>query len=418
MSLSGVAAARTVTSCRVCGARSFEPIIALGAMPLANALIHPHEAGQDEPRYPLDAVRCTACGLVQLSVVVPPEAMFRHYLYTTSSSRPMVDHFREYAKEIVDRFVPAGGLVIEIGSNDGALLRPLKKRGVRAVGIEPAQNVAAVANAAGLETWSEFFSADVASRIVDRHGPADAVLANNVLAHIDDLGGILEGLEALLSKRGVFVAEVPYLRDLLEHVQYDTIYHEHLSYFAVNPLARLFDRGGLELIDVRRVRVHGGSLRVFAGRRGRHPRNDSVHRMISQEGQLGLATSAPYRRFAAAVLRSRETLCHLLVEARAANKSVAALGASAKGNTLLNYCGIDTTLVRWIADSTPSKQGLLAPGTHIPIRPEGSIAEERPDLTLLLAWNYAEAITRRFREYIAAGGRFIHPIPVARVLEP
>lgn len=387
-------------------------------MPLANAFVEPSEAARDEPRYPLDALRCSNCGLVQLGVVVSPDAMFRHYHYTTSSSPPMVEHFRGYASEIAERFAPAGTLAVEIGSNDGVLLRPLAERGIRAVGIEPAGNVAAQANAAGLETWNEFFSVDVAERVTAKYGAADVVLANNVLAHIDDLGSVIEALGVLLSERGVFVAEVPYLRDLLEHVEYDTIYHEHLSYFAVGPLHRLFDRGGLELIDVRRVPVHGGSIRVFAARRGRHPRSASVDRAIAEEQGLGLGTAEPYERFAQAVLESRETLRALLLGARSAGRAVAALGATAKGNTLLNYCAIGSGLVGWIADSTPLKHGLLAPGSHIPIRPERTIFEERPDLTLLLAWNYADAIVSRFGAYVAAGGRFIHPIPTARVLEP
>ena len=409
---------REIRTCRVCDGTSFTSVVSLGTTPLANALVDPRAASSPDVRYPLEAVRCEDCALVQLSVVVDPAVMFRQYLYATSASAPMVGHFRAYADAIVARFAPPGSLAVEIGSNDGVLLAPLLACGVRVVGIEPAANLAAHANAAGLETWNEFFSPNAARRVAARHGRASVVLANNVLAHIDDLAAVMDGLDTLLDERGVFIAEVPYLADLLQHVEYDTIYHEHLSYFAVLPLVRLFDRAGLELFDVQRVSVHGGSLRVFAARPGAYGRRESVDRLTAAELALGLGGPRPYQAFAQGVVRSRESLRSLLRSARAQARRVAALGATAKGNTLLNFCELGSDDISWIADSTPAKQGLLAPGSRIPIRGEFTILEERPDLTLLLAWNYADAIVERFERYTAAGGRFIHPIPVARVLEP
>lgn len=406
----------TVRTCRICGSRELTMVLALGETPLANAFIRPQDRETSESRFPLELLRCAVCGLVQLSVVVRPEILFRHYLYASSASPPIVSHFEAYADEVARRFAPPSSLVVEIGSNDGVLLRPLRARGLQVLGIEPATNLARAANAVSLETWNEFFAVDVARRIAAERGPANAVLANNVLAHIDDLEALLRGLDVLLDDRGVFVAEFPYLRNLIENVEYDTIYHEHLSYFSLAPLERLFARVGMELFDIKQLPIHGGSLRIFVGRAGRHAATPAVEELRGAEARAGLADPAVYERFAACVRESREALRDLLLRLRGAGKRVAALGATAKGNTLLNYCGIGPEVVEYVADSTPLKQGLLTPGMRIPVRPERVIRDDRPDFTLLLAWNYAEAIVERFGDYIAAGGRFIHPIPLARVM--
>ena len=407
---------RTVERCRICGARDLWTFLSLGDTPLANSLVAPGEASEPEARFPLAAARCPECGLVQLTVVVDPEVLFRHYLYASSASAPLLPHFDAYAAEVVDRFAPNGSLVVEIGSNDGVLLRPLAVRGARVLGIEPSTNIAAVANAAGLETWNDFFSADVARRIVAERGKANAVLANNVLAHIDDLHDVVRALDILLEPRGVFVAEFPYVLDLMEHVEYDTIYHEHLSYLAIAPLQRLFALAGLEPFDVHHLALHGGSLRLFVGRAGTHPISAELRRMVDAERSAGGLTIASFERFSDRVRESRDALRNMLSGLRRDGRSVAALGATAKGNTLLNYCGIGPADVAWVADSTPLKQGLLTPGMHIPVRPERAIRDDRPDYTLLLAWNYVDAIVRRFADYLESGGHFIHPIPVARVI--
>ncbi len=408
---------RRVERCRICGSPDLWTFLSLGETPLANSLVAPDRASEPEARFPLEVARCPDCGLVQLTVVVDPEVMFRHYLYLSSTSAPLLPHFDAYAAEVVERFAPAGSLVVEVGSNDGVLLRPLVARGARVLGIEPSTNVAAIANGAGLETWNEFFATDVARRVVAEKGRAKAVLANNVLAHIDDLGEVVRALDILLDADGVFVAEFPYLVDLMEHVEYDTIYHEHLSYLTVAPLQRLFATAGLEPFDVHHLELHGGSLRLFVGRAGAHPVTDELRRIVATERVSGALTVGSFERFSERVRESRDALRAMLASLRRDGRSVAALGATAKGNTLLNYCGIGPAEVAWIADSTRLKQGLLTPGMHIPVRPEGAIREDRPDYTLLLAWNYADAIVKRFADYLAAGGRFIHPIPRARVIE-
>ena len=406
---------RQVGACRICGSAALDRVVHLGATPLANAFVPPDLAGEQEPRFPLEALRCGVCGLVQLSVVVRPDVLFRRYVYTTSSSTPMRSHFAALAA-LVAREAPPGALVVELGSNDGVLLRPLAEHGLRPLGIEPATNLAAAANDAGLETWNEFFSAAIAERVRSARGPAAVILANNVLAHIDDLRDVLRGLDNLLAPDGIFIAEVPYLSDLLDHVEYDTIYHEHLSYFHLGPLDRALSAAGLELFDVQRLPVHGGSVRIFAARHGLRPRTDALEAALADERLAGLDGPDPYRTFASRVAASRDALRAMLTEMRDGGRRVAAIGATAKGNTLLNYCGVGTDLVQWIADSTPLKQGLLSPGMRIPVRAEGTIRTDRPDLTLLLAWNYADDIVRRFDDYVAAGGRFIHPIPLARLM--
>lgn len=408
---------RHLTTCRVCGSGDLADVVSLGSTPLANSFISPARAAEPEPSYPLAVVRCTVCHLVQLSVVVDPALMFRDYLYSSSASTPTVAHFDAVADELVARFGLAGKLVVEVGSNDGILLKPLRDRGALALGVEPAANLAAVANARGLETRAEFFGAETAGRLAAEKGRAAAVLANNVLAHIDDLHGVVRGLDALLADDGFFAAEVPYLQDLLDRVEYDTIYHEHLSYFALAPLVTLARDAGLEVFDVQRLMVHGGSIRVFIGRRGRHERTGRLDELERAERANGLLDDTTYRRFAGRVEESRTAIRAMLRGLRADGKRIAGLGASAKGNTLLNYCGIGPDILEFIGDSTTYKRDLLTPGTHIPVRAEGAIREARPDYTLLLAWNYADVIVPRYADYRAGGGRFIHPIPLARVIE-
>ncbi len=411
------ALSRTVARCRVCGATRFLPVVSLGETPLANSFRLPSERDRPEPRYPLDVIRCLECGLVQLRVVVSPEVLFRDYLYVSSASVPMRSHFAEYARDLTERFLERGDVVVEVGSNDGILLRPLAAAGMRVIGIEPARNVAARANAAGTETWNEFFDPRVAARVVEERGRAAAVIANNVLAHIDDLHGMAAGLDRVLAPDGIAAIEFPYLLDLLENVEYDTIYHEHLSYFAIGPLSRLFGDAGFEIFDARRVAIHGGSLRVFVGRRGARPIADGLRKLVEQEAREGVCDDRVYATFAERVARSRDSLRETLERVLAEGTRAAALGATAKSTTLLSYCGLGTREISYIADATPEKQGRVAPGSAIPIVPEETVMAQRPRYTLLLAWNYADSIVKRFAPYLREGGRFIHPLPLARIIE-
>lgn len=407
---------RVADRCRVCGSAHLWQFLSLGDSPLANAFVRPGTPTPD-PRYPLALVKCEDCTQVQLTVVVRPEILFRDYAYASSASSSMIEHFRAMAGAITSRYATRGTLVVEIGSNDGVLLRPLAAAGARVLGVEPAENLAAVANAAGVETWNAFFSLSLARRIVVEKGQARVVVANNVMAHIDDLDDLTQGLNALLDGDGVFVAEVPYLVELLDRVEFDTVYHEHLSYFSISALRTLFARRGLELFDVKRETVHGGSLRLHVGRPGRHPLTAGLTATLEDESRREMHDRVPYQEFARRVVVARDALRSLVHTLRTQGKRIAGYGAAAKGNTLLNYCGLASDDIEFIVDSTPYKQGLLAPGTRIPVVPESWILDRQPDYALLLAWNHAEAIVRKNAEYVRRGGRFILPLPVARVMD-
>lgn len=407
---------KVLAGCRICGSGPLSMVLSLGETPLANSFVTADRLHEAEPMFPLELMRCTECGLVQLSVVVDPELMFRHYVYMSSASAPLRDHFDNYASEVAQMYAPDGSLVVEVGSNDGLLLSSLRRRGVAAVGIEPSVNLALAANGAGLETWNEFFTVAVAERLRSARGPAQAVLANNVIAHIDDLRGFAAAVTTLLDDRGVLIVEFPHVLSLLDHVEYDTIYHEHLSYLAGRPLRRLFHDFGLEPIAAERIATHGGSLRIVFGRVGTRPVTDSIAELERSEAAARLDSVEPYLLFADRVRRSKEALVEMLRSARMRGQRIAALGATAKGNTLLNYCGIGPDVVEYIADTTSLKQGLYAPGTHIPVLSDSVFERDRPDLTLLLAWNYADWVLRKHESYLAAGGRFINPIPIARLI--
>src|SRR5438105_6237423 len=399
--------------CRICEADALESVLDLGLQPLANAFIKPEAVGKPEPRYPLELARCTACGHVQLSVTVPPEIMFRNYLYVSGTADTITAQFAEDARDVAERFVPKRGLVVEIGSNDGTLLRAFDRGAVRVLGVEPARNIAAMANAAGIPTLDEFFGEAIAGEIAAKHGRASAIIGNNVVAHIDDLHGLMNGVTALLEDRGVFVAEFPYLVDLLEKTAYDTIYHEHLSYFSVASVVDLASRHGMRLVDVRRVGVHGGSIRVFISREGAP--SAEMQGLLALEGSIGLRSGMPLPAFVQAVLRQKQELVRVLAEIRS-RRHLAGYGAPAKGNTLLSFCGIDRGMLDFIVDRSPLKHGLLTPGTHIPVEPpERLIASDVHD-TLMLAWNFADEILKQQNAYRSRGGRFIIPIPSPRVV--
>ncbi|HEY6959166.1 MAG TPA: class I SAM-dependent methyltransferase [Candidatus Limnocylindria bacterium] len=401
------------SSCRVCRQDALVAVLDLGRQPLANSFVRPEDVTADEPRYPLELCRCGACGHVQLSLTVPPEVMFRNYLYVSGTSDTIPVHFARYAEEVAAQYVPDGGLVVEIGSNDGTLLRAFDRARVRVLGVEPARNIAAIANAAGVPTLDEFFDEKTAHAIVAEHGRAAAIIGNNVVAHIDDLHGLMRAVSDLLAPQGVLVVEFPYLIDLLDRTAYDTIYHEHLSYFSVASVVDLTTRFGLKVLDVRRVSVHGGSIRVFIGRDGTMSRQAAD--LLEMERQKGVAEGRPLDPFVSAVRRQRDDLRGMLREIRS-TRHVAGYGAPAKGNTLLNYCGIDHEVLDFIVDRSALKQGLLTPGTHIPVvAPERLVVSGIRD-TLLLAWNFADEVLRQQKAYRDAGGRFIIPIPTPRVV--
>jgi SAM-dependent methyltransferase len=405
---------RVVTSCRVCGGSALAPVLDLGEQPLANGFLEPEALSAREPTYPLALLRCETCALGTLSVVVAPTDMFSRYLYVTGTSSTMRHHFANEATMIRDRFLKPSDLAIEIGSNDGTLLSALVGTH-RVLGIEPAANIAQVARDRGISTECAFFGEGVAIALARAHGRAAAIIANNVIAHIDDLGNVMRGVDALLDDNGVFVMEAPGLLDLLEHCALDTIYHEHLSYLSVTALARLAERHDFAVFDVEHLDVHLGSLRVFMDRRRRSP-TPAVAQWLAQEAASGLLTARPYARFADQAMTAIRELNALLDDEHARGRTVAGYGAAAKGSTLLCAAGITDARLAYIVDRNPLKHGLFTPGTHIEVSGVERLDEDRPDTVLILAWNLADEVRAQLRSFEELGGRFVVPLPAPRYL--
>jgi hypothetical protein len=407
---------RRRTTCRGCGGDQLRAFLELGPMPLANAFLRSPEEFAAELRFPLDVFHCAGCSLVQLLDVINPEVLFRNYLYQTGMSETMAAHNARLAQMLVELLgLGSRDLVVEVASNDGSLLRCFQAHQVRTLGVEPATNLARCAAAEGIETINAFFSSTTAQAIRETHGPARVVIGNNVLAHVDEPADFLRGFRLLLRSDGLAVFEVPYLGELVERLEYDTIYHEHLSYFSVTELLRLCEASGLSIIRIDRVSVHGGSLRVFtAGTVHSRDHAADVLAWADQEKAAGLTSLPRFERFAAAVRRSRDRLQEALQSFHDRGGMVAGYGASAKGNTLLNYCGIGPDLVPFLVDKNPLKVGRYTPGTHLPVLPVETLLERQPGGVLILAWNLADEIMRQQHEYRRRGGTFLLPIPEPR----
>lgn len=408
-----------ISGCRSCGSPGLRRILDLGNTPLANRLVDFGDNAGAEPVYPLELVFCPSCGLLQITETVQPDILFTNYVYFSSFSDTMVAHAAILAaQQIAHRNLGPRSLVVEAASNDGYLLQHYKAAGIPVLGIEPAANVAAEAVAKrGIPTDVAFFGVQTAERLVARGARADVFHAHNVLAHVPDLNGFVAGIKLLLAENGVAVIEVPYGRKMIDERQFDTIYHEHLCYFTLTALDNLLRRHGLEILEASVVPIHGGSLRVVAGHQGSVLRPaDTVVEMLAAERTQGLDQLDYYARFATDVLHLRELLTALLADLKAAGKSIAAYGASAKGSTLLNYCGIGRDALEFVADRSTVKQGRLTPGTRLPIVPTSRLLDRRTDYCLLLTWNFADEILAQQAEYRMAGGKFIVPIPDIRVV--
>jgi SAM-dependent methyltransferase len=342
--------------------------------------------------------------------------MFKEYVYVTGASRPMQTHFSGLAEDAIKDFkFDKESLVVDIGSNDGTLLQCFSRFGLRILGIEPASNIARLAVASGTPTINEFFNEDCATNICKKYGHADIITATNVFAHIDDLESLLHGINRLLSDGGVFIIEVPYLLNLLNNMEFDTIYHEHLSYFAIHPLVYLFKKFGMEIVNVKQIPVHGGSVRVFVQRSPKQ-QSKNVTKLLLMEQETKLDSLETYMKFAEDVALVKKKLVKLLKALKNKKSRITGYGATAKSNTLLNYCEIGTDILDYISDTTQFKQGRYTPGTHIPIVPEEKFHEDLPDFALLLAWNYAEEILQKESKYREKGGKFILPIPEPKVV--
>jgi SAM-dependent methyltransferase len=410
------------TACGGCGS-TLEPVLSLGDQPLANALLTTEMLGEPEPSFPLTLAVCPTCGLVQIMEAVPPELLFREYAYFSSVSDAFVEHARSIAMRMTAaRRLTDLSLVIEVASNDGYLLQHYAARGIPVLGIDPARNIAAVATARGIPTLAEFFGPALADELSRSGRAADVVHANNVIAHVPDLDGFVAGIARVLKPTGVAVIETPYVRDLVERLEFDTIYHEHRYYHSLTALSRILERQGLVVSGVERLAVHGGSLRIFAVHRER-PVSDiadvpaaSGPAMLADEAALGLGSPGYYLDFAARVTALGSELQRLLAGLKSEGRSVAAYGAAAKGTVLLNAFRIGPETIDFVADRSPYKQGRYMPGVRIPIVPTERLIEAMPDACLLLAWNFAAEILAQQHEYRERGGRFIIPIPTPELV--
>lgn len=408
--------------CRACAARSLEIILSLGHTPLANALLTAEQLREPEATYPLSLAFCPACTLVQITETVPPEKMFREYLYFSSFSDTVLENAELIASRMLDaRALDGSSLVLEIASNDGYLLQHYKRRGVPVLGIEPATNIARVArDERGIRTISEFFGETLARTLRESGERPDVIHANNVLAHVADLNGFVAGISLLLKDDGVAVIEAPYVKDLIDHVEFDTIYHEHLCYFSLTALDRLFRRHGLIIHDAERIAIHGGTLRIFAGKADAEAaeakRTAAIKELLAEEAAWGVDRVEFYQGFGERVAHLRDNLLALLHKLKAEGKRIAVYGASAKGSTLLNYFRLGSETLDFVVDRSTVKQGYYTPGTHLLIRAPETLLAEMPDYVLLLTWNFADEILAQQTAYRERGGRFIIPIPEVKVV--
>jgi SAM-dependent methyltransferase len=402
-------------ACRGCGKSDLPVVLSLGSTPLANALRSASELDVPDPRYPLDVALCPACALVQLVETVDPTVLFADYAYLSSFSDTMLRHAQAYAERVLQsRALGANALVVEIGSNDGYLLRHFRQAGVAVLGIDPARAAAAAAERAGVPTRTAFFGRDLADQLVGEGIRPDVVVANNVMAHVPEINDVVTGVVRLLKDDGVFVIETPYVRDLLDRLEFDTIYHEHVFYYSLTALRALLARHGLRVIDVERVSIHGGSIRVTAAARGRP--NDAVFAMMEEEAAWRPHDPETYAAFAARVDALRFELSGLLRERKASGRRLAAYGAAAKGTTLLSVIGVGEDVLDFAVDRNPRKQGRYMPGTKVRIYPPEHLLEAMPDDVLLLTWNFRDEIMTQQAEYRRRGGQFIVPIPSPSIM--
>lgn len=408
---------RRRSDCRLCGSTDLKKAFSLTPTPPANAFVGKEALGRPQEAFPLDLFFCARCSHLQLLDVVDPALLFENYVYVSGTSPVFVEHFRRYAEDSVSHYgLKPGVLAVDIGSNDGTLLRFFKEAGLNILGVDPAKDISARATAAGLETLCGFFTPELARSIRDERGPAAVVTANNVFAHGDDLRGIAQGVRALLADDGVFVFEVSYLADVFEKTLFDTIYHEHVAYHSVKPLKAFFAAQGMELINARRVDTHGGSLRGVAQKAGgKRPVEDSVGALIAMEEKLGLDRAETFAAYALRIDALKDELGGLLRGLKAQGKAIAGFGAPAKATTLLFHFGLGPDLIDFIVDDSPLKQGLYSPGQHIPVLPSSAIYERKPDYLLILAWNFAPSIMEKHKAYAQAGGHFIVPLPKLEV---
>ena len=400
-------------TCRLCGHSRLTQFLDLGYTPPADTFLLKEQLDEPETHYPLKVLQCDTCMFIQLSYVVPPDILYRNdYPYESSTTRTGRKHFDGFAESVVETHnLSNTDLVIDIGSNVGVLLKGFQDRGCRILGIEPAENIAQIANKNNIKTQAVFFNHDVAKEILDEHGKAKVITASNVFAHIDDLNAVLECLDILLDDDGIFVIEAPYLVNLLKNLEYDTIYHEHLSYLSIKPLVPFFENNGFEIFDIQEVDIHGGSIRIFVNRKSCRDISEKVSEIIRSESNSDIYSIRNLMLFSENVKRNRNNLMNLLYKLKSENKRIAAVSAPAKGMTLLNYCGIGRHILEFVTEKSQLKINKYTPGAHIKVLPDSALVAKEIDYALLLAWNFKDEIMGNLSEYRDSGGKFIIPIP-------
>jgi SAM-dependent methyltransferase len=407
-----------VTECRACGGRLSVTMADPGLQPPSNAFLTSLSEAAHEKRYPLRAKVCESCKLVQVDYDVAPEELFGNYVYFSSYSDEWLAHAKAYCEMARRRFsLDETSLVVELASNDGYLLKNFLQMGIPVLGIDPSGTVAMAASEVGVPTLVEFFGEALAEKLAADSGRADLIIGNNVIAHVPLLNDFVAGIAVLLKPEGTVTIEFPHLLTLIEHVEFDTIYHEHYSYFSLYAIEQVFARHGLRIYDVEELPTHGGSLRIFASHAGRAAIDDSaaLKSVRRQESAAGLPELLTYSRFAERVEECRRSLLDFFAAAKREGKTVAAYGAAAKGNTLLNFCGATREDISMVADRNPHKQAKLLPGTHIPVVSPEDLMRAKPDYVLILPWNLQEEIRRQLHGIAAWGGKFVTPVPMVRV---
>ena len=405
--------------CHMCGSKNLDKFLDLGMQPHSDSFLTKEETEQPETFYPLSVFLCNDCGLVQIGFLVDGGILYqKNYIYQTSITQTARDHYLGFSRLVCSRFgILKGSLVVDIGSNVGILLVGFREQGMKVLGIDPAPNIAKLAlEENGVETVPDFFTSALAEKIAREKGQASVIAATNIFAHLNDLRDAIMAINTLLKKGGIFVVESPYLVDLLGNLEYDTMYHQHLRYLSIKPMSAFFARYGMEIFDVEKFGIHGGSIRVFVARKGEQGISPSVQKFIDLEESEQVYSIERLRRFAEDVREQRRQLRTLLDGIKRQGKCIVGVSAPAKGNTLLNYCGIDTATLDYLTEKSRLKQGLFTPGMHIPIYSDDRLLKDNPDYALILAWNFADEIMMNLDDYRKRGGKFIIPIPKPRIV--
>ncbi len=411
---------RKLKNCRMCNSENLYKFLDLGFAPPSDAILTKEELLEPELHFPLTVLQCQDCGLTQLGYAVNPALMYgEKYRYESSITETGKKHFYAMADSICDNFnIEANSLVIDLGSNVGVLLEGFKRRGMRILGIDPAPKIAKIANERGIETLQEFVNSKVASRVVLEKGKAKVIAATNVFAHIDNKEELMQSVKIMLDWDGVFIIEAPYFVDLIENLEYDTIYLDHLEYLSIKPLVNFFKKHGMDVFDVERYGIHGKSIRIFVCMGGQKPISQNVWNLLNLEQEKRIYEKKTLDKFAQKVEQHKREFVNLLRDLKREGKKIVGISAPAKGNTLLNYCKIDTDLIDYMAEKSIIKRGLYTPGMHIPILGEEKILEDNPDYGIIFAWNFADEIIKNNLEFASRGGKFINPIPHPSIMEP